>query len=230
MYLSILIVGALLTSPAFPSPTPQSNALLNTRNDIKSCDDTSEIYSGSYTDKEGTYVTSDTITHPYVFPKIRKCWYNYFIIASTPTFLSWQKSSSNFYCTGTSTCAVTALNGTQVCQSKSTAVSAQVGLDIEGFSVGSGVTITLDNQQCYTASNTDACTWNDDQCHCVWKQQQILQQVGYRKQRCNLGHGDETQCMADWELDTPTTLTNYGCGSSCEDTNPCRNTNGQPCS
>lgn len=203
--------------------------MLNTRDGIKSCDDTLQTYSGSYTDGEGTYVTSDTITHPYVFPLVRKCWYDYFVITSTPTFLLWQKSSGNLYCTGTSNCAVSALNGTQVCQTKSSTISATVGVSIEGFSDSVGVSFSLDNQQCYTASNTDACTWNDDQCHCVWTQQQMLSQVGYRRQRCNFGHGDQTQCMADWEMDTPTTLTNYGCGSSCEAINPCGNTNGQPC-
>jgi hypothetical protein len=213
------IAGTLLTFGI------QAGALTS---DIKSYDDTSQTYSGSYTDGEGTYVTSDKKTHPYVFPLIRKCWYDYYILASTPTFLPWQKSSGNLYCTGTSSCAVTALNGTQVCQSKTSTISETVSDSIEGFGESLGVSFSLDNQQCYTASNSDACTWNDGQCHCVWTRQQVLSQVGYRRQRCNFG--DPTRCMGDWEMETPTTLTNYGCGSSCEATNPCENTNGQPCS
>jgi hypothetical protein len=31
-------------------------------------------YTGSNIEESGTYVDSDRVTHPYKFPKIRKCW------------------------------------------------------------------------------------------------------------------------------------------------------------
>ena len=34
-------------------------------------------YTGSYLDGEGTYVRCDNVSHPYVFPLIRQCWWEY---------------------------------------------------------------------------------------------------------------------------------------------------------
>lgn len=44
----------------------------------------------------------------------------------------------------------------------------------------------------------------------------MFKQKGFMRKRCNWGHNDETNCMTDWEVDTPGTSVNYGCGSQCE--------------
>ena len=31
-------------------------------------------YTGSHIDSSGFYVKSDSVSHPYKFPKVRKCW------------------------------------------------------------------------------------------------------------------------------------------------------------
>jgi hypothetical protein len=222
-YSLITAAAATPTSLLFGNP---HNYILAPRDDTPpDCDNTKNTYSGSYSDGEGTYVTSDRVTHPYKFPLIRKCWYDYYVVSASAEFLPWRKSSGDIYCSGTSSCSVSELNGTQVCQSVTTGISANVGAAIEGITLGVGVSISTDNQHCATASQTEACTWSDEQCHCVWTQQQVLKQVGYLRHRCNYaakgqhGKGDHTWCMKDWEMTTPTTLTNYGCGSKCTDTN-----------
>ncbi|KAH7139765.1 hypothetical protein B0J13DRAFT_638734 [Dactylonectria estremocensis] len=219
---------SLLASGAFLGAV-QASPALKARDGVPNCDDWSQTYGGKYSDDSGTYVTSDGVSHPYKFPKVRKCWYDYFIVDAAVVDLEWQKASGNIFCTGTSTCVATKLSSAQVCQSRSTAVSANVGFEIEGFSMGLSVTLTTEESRCETASDTTACTWTDGQCHTVWTQQQVLRQNGYRRQRCNWGNGDETQCMADWTQDTPTTFINYGCGSACSDSNTCGNTDGSSC-
>lgn len=229
MLLSALVVSTLLAVLAFSSPVPDTDIQLLPRDGIKDCDDSSKLYSGPYTDGQGTYATSDRITHPYVFPAIRKCWYDYFVV-STETYLGpWKSSSGLHYCAGGASCSVATLTGTQACQSRSTSLSASVGFAIEDVTLGLDYTVTLDNSQCYTASDTSACIWTDDGCHVVWTQQQFVKQQGYSRQQCNYGDGDQTQCMGSWEIDTPTTYTNYGCNSKCTDTNTCGNTNGVNC-
>lgn len=125
---------------------------------------------------------------------------------------------------------VASLTGTQVCQTRSTTVSAEVGVNIkDAVSVGVSVSFELSDQNCYSASSTTTCSWNDGQCHVVWTQQTMLKQQGYMRKRCDWGEGDETDCMTDWEVNTPTTSVNYGCGSKCEDTNTCGHTDGSSC-
>ena len=145
-------------------------------------------------------------------------------------YQEWEKSSGDTHCSGTSICSVAKLTGSQYCQSRSETISADVGLDIEGFSLGLSVTEGFEQQQCNQASDTTACTWDDQQCHTVWTQQPMVRSVGYMRKRCNWGKGDETQCMTDWTVDTPVSAVNYGCGSKCTDTNHCGNTDGSPCS
>lgn len=155
------------------------------------------------------------------------------------SYAPWRIDSGPIYCTHTApSCTNTQLSGNQTCQTRSTSISTGVSGSItdqvsEGLvpslSVSETVTFELDNQQCYTSSETTACSWNDDQCHVVWSQQQMANTAGYWRKRCNLGSGDQTQCLSDWTMSTPTTLTGFGCGSLCGDTNPCDNTNGSSC-
>ncbi|KAK7416723.1 hypothetical protein QQX98_005049 [Neonectria punicea] len=194
---------------------------------MPSCDDGSQAYTGPYADKEGEYVTSAGISHPYKFPLIRRCAWDYFIVEASIEYLPWQKATGDIYCTATATCAVTKLTGSETCQTRSEAISPSVGFIIQGVTLGLEVTITNEESHCETASDTTACTWNDGQCHTVWTQQQVLRQRGYRRHRCN--YDPEARCMSDWTMDTPNTQINYGCGSACTDTNNCGNTSGQNC-
>ncbi|RTE75577.1 hypothetical protein BHE90_009962 [Fusarium euwallaceae] len=225
-----LLSYALLSGLVQASPLDVEPAVARRQDGgIPNCNDKSQTYGGSYTDGSGTYVTSDGVTHPYKFPKVRKCWWDYFVVDATEELLPWEKSSGNIYCTGTATCTVQKLNGNEHCQERSESVSAEVGLAIEGFSLGLSVSVTKSESRCVSAQDTSACQWSDGGCHTVWTQGQIIRQKGYRRQRCNWGNGDETQCMADWEQKTPTDYMDYGCGSKCEDTNDCGNTDGKPC-
>ena len=145
-------------------------------------------------------------------------------------YTEWRKSSGDKYCTGTSTCQASTLTGTQVCQTRSTTISGEVGGEIlKGVNVGVTVSFELSDQNCYSASDTTACIWSDGGCHVVWTQQQIIKQVGYMRKRCDWGDGDETECMTNWEQKTPSKLVNYGCGSKCTDTNTCGHSDGTPC-
>lgn len=38
------------------------------------------LYGGKYSDNQGSYVTSDSVSHPYRFPRVRKCWQDYFVV------------------------------------------------------------------------------------------------------------------------------------------------------
>ncbi|KAK7954164.1 hypothetical protein PG988_014858 [Apiospora saccharicola] len=205
--LNTIFLMALTVAAAPAAPEAQ----LETRGDMKNCDNTNTKYGG----RGG---------------RIRKCWWDYFLVSTAAQDDPWQIASGKQYCAKGGDCAVSSLTGQQTCQSKSTTVSADVGLAIEGLGTASiGVSTTNEKSKCNTASDTSQCTWHDGGCHVVWTQQQMVEQKGYRRQRCNYGHGEETQCMADWNMRTPTKKVNYGCGSSCDDSNTCGNTNGKPC-
>lgn len=142
--------------------------------------------------------------------------YDYFVTDASLYYANWSKSSGDTFCSDTLTCTVTSSNGTQFCQTRTSGISINIGIMSPGISViGAGIaqfgidyTTSLSSEACYTASNTNACEGNDGQCHTVFTQQQLVKQIGYRRQRCNWGNGDETDCMADTEIDTPTALTN----------------------
>ncbi|KAF8847255.1 hypothetical protein BDZ45DRAFT_537428, partial [Acephala macrosclerotiorum] len=179
-------------------------------------------YAGSYTDGSGTYISSDSVTHPYKFPRIRKCWYDYYVVNASLYNGAWRKSTGDILCSGTFTCTVSSLNGTEYCQTRTNEVSIEIGLESPGISAEDGgptfgidYTTALSTTGCYSASDTKACQWSDGGCHNVWTQQQILKQLGYTRQVCDWGNGAETECMLDIEIDTPTALTNYECGAEC---------------
>jgi hypothetical protein len=225
LYLFVLGAAVVLASPVI-----DTSGALAARDSIPNCDDTSQTYAGQYTDNEGTYVTSDGVTHPWKGGLIRKCWWDYFLVSQDQSVTPWEKSSGDFWCTGTQSCHVDQLNSTQICQTHTVSISAGVSLSIEGFGASLGIDVSDASQQCITASDTTSCTWSDGGCHTVWTQQPIVVQNGYRRQRCNYGHGDQTQCLGDWTQTTPYGSANYGCGSQCSDTNTCGHTDGTPCS
>ncbi|KAJ4130278.1 hypothetical protein NW768_007261 [Fusarium equiseti] len=229
LFINSLLVSALFVGIATASPALPAHELAVRADKPPNCDDRSKTYEGGYSDGQGDYVTSDGVTRPYKFPRIRKCWWDYFIVEAGVELTPWQKASGDTYCTGSERCVVTKLTGKSVCKERSESISANVGLDIEGFKMGLEFTVTNSESRCVQASDSTACSWNDQQCHTIWTQQQILRQKGYRRHRCNWGNGDETQCMGDWEQTTPSDMINYGCGSKCSDTNACGHTDGTPC-
>ncbi|KAG9240340.1 hypothetical protein BJ878DRAFT_526623 [Calycina marina] len=162
-----------------------------------------------YTDGEGTYVTSDSVHH---YASGVKCWNDWFLVSQAIDYLPWEVSSGKQYCTGTDSCYVASLSGKQHCETTSITINAGVTSEIFTLSVSYG----YDVQDCVTASDTSACIWTDGQCHVVWTQQQILKSHGYTRRRCN-ENGDYTAWMEDYENSTPTSIVNYGCGSSCDD-------------
>ncbi|KUJ10069.1 uncharacterized protein LY89DRAFT_562549, partial [Mollisia scopiformis] len=193
---------------------------------MQMCDQPSgTLYTGTYTDGSGTHITSDRVTHPYKFPKIRKCWYDYYVVNASLVNAPWRKSTGDIYCTGTYTCTVSALNGTEFYQIRTSGISINVGLKSPDVTVSAGdgreaevglfYTVQLSTTGCYSATYENQCQWNDGQCHNVWTSQQILKQVGYERQVCNWSNGGVTECMADIEIDTPTTYVNYECGAEC---------------
>ena len=49
-------------------------------------------YTGSYQDGDGTFVRRDNVTHPYVFPLIRQCWWEYFTFQGEVFYTPWQQA------------------------------------------------------------------------------------------------------------------------------------------
>lgn len=147
--------------------------------------------------------------------------YDYYVTNSSLYDTEWKKASGDVFCSGTSTCTVTKLSGTQTCQTRTDQVSIGIGLhspEIPNWprvQLGVEYTISLSKENCFTASDQTACAWTDQACHTVFTSQQMLKQLGYRRQRCNWGNGDETECMADTEIDTPTQRRSEQCGAQC---------------
>ena len=84
MHTSVLLsVMVLALSPCIAGPTSSSTSL-SERGAVADCN--GGTYSGSYTDGQGTYAYSDTITHPYKFPAIRKCWRDYFVVSANTAY------------------------------------------------------------------------------------------------------------------------------------------------
>lgn len=67
------LLQAVIAIPPFPAQN-----LAKRDGGMSDCNGGS--YSGKYSDNQGSYVTSDTITHPYKFPLIRKCWQDYIVV------------------------------------------------------------------------------------------------------------------------------------------------------
>ena len=78
--MNIPVIILALSSIAISSPTSREPVLV-VRDATSDCK--GGAYSGRYTDNQGTYMTSDTVTHPYRSPRIRKCWQDYFAVDNT---------------------------------------------------------------------------------------------------------------------------------------------------
>ncbi|PGH17947.1 hypothetical protein AJ79_00846 [Helicocarpus griseus UAMH5409] len=112
-------------------------------------------------DGQGVYVESDKVSRPYKFPRVRKCWHDYFAVEASKWKRPWVKSSGNIYCTDTQWCGAAYLNGTQVCQSRTETVSASMGLKIDatvakglvpGVCAGVEFSFSIEESECYSAS------------------------------------------------------------------------------
>ncbi|KAI5456847.1 hypothetical protein BGZ63DRAFT_408319 [Mariannaea sp. PMI_226] len=213
-----VLLHILFADPVQSSPIhgPNDSDLVS-RDAVPDCQDWSSPYKGGYADGSGTYGLSNGVTHPYVFPAIRKCWYDFFVVKADTYFLPWERNSGKVYCTKSERCSISKTLGKSHCKTQSISVAGNVGITLLGQTLGVTVTITNDDQKCNSADDATSCSWNDGGCHVIWSQQEIFRQTGYRRKRCNYGHGDQTMCMENWEQNTPTTRVNYGCGSKCSD-------------
>lgn len=70
-----------LVQDGLAMPTLSSRSVLAKRG-VKECDSDRD-YSGPYQDGQGVYIESDQISHPYKFPKVRKCWHDYFAVEAS---------------------------------------------------------------------------------------------------------------------------------------------------
>ena len=52
-------------------------------------------YTGPYQDGEGTYISRDNVSHPYVFPLIRECWWEYFTFQAELFYTPWQQANGD---------------------------------------------------------------------------------------------------------------------------------------
>ena len=147
-------------------------------------------YRGLYIDGSGTFIAQDNVTRPYEFPLIRNCWcvyfwqspmkktdqsrYDTYAVNASLYNEQWRKSTGDIYCGGTYTCTVSSLNDTEVCQTRSSSLSINVGLTSPKVvirapgGVGGGAqggtaevdvsyTLSLSSTGCYSASDTKAC-------------------------------------------------------------------------
>ncbi|KAK5102467.1 hypothetical protein LTR70_000323 [Exophiala xenobiotica] len=176
-----------LAAPAASNPGVTSS--LSPRAVIQDCEAGGD-YAGTYTDGSGTYTVSDSVRRGIGW----KCWNDYYAVNQKTYMAPWVKSTGEIYCTDTSTCSAGLVNGTQYCLTKSTQISASISLAIaEFFTGGLSITSSWDEQNCYSGSIATTCTWDDDACHTVWTQQELVEQVGYKRLRCNRGDGDQTE-------------------------------------
>jgi len=187
-------------------------------------------YGGAFTDGSGTYIDSDSVRYEVG----KKCWNDYFVVDTNPFKGPWYKIGGSFYCTATASCSSGVTTTNQTCLSNTDQIS--VGISIKTADEASlefGYQHTWSTETCYSESVNNQCIWNDQQCHTIWAQDGMVQQKGYKRERCNVsgvnGGEDFTNCMSDWQIEWPTGIVSYGCGSKCGDTNPCGNNNGQPC-
>ena len=71
----------LLLSAVVATPSSLSYSVSKlTKRDGEMSDCNGGLYGGKYSDNQGSYVTSDSVSHPYKFPRIRKCWQDYFVV------------------------------------------------------------------------------------------------------------------------------------------------------
>ena len=52
-------------------------------------------YTGAYQDGEGTYVSRDNTSHPFVKGLARECWWEYFTIHAELFYTPWQQANGD---------------------------------------------------------------------------------------------------------------------------------------
>ncbi|KAK1726485.1 uncharacterized protein BDZ83DRAFT_546322, partial [Colletotrichum acutatum] len=163
-----------------------------------------------YNDGEGRYLGSDG-NHRYASGV--KCWNDYFVVEQNLYNDPWRQASSKVYCTKSQSCQATQGVNNQVCETTSFEISAGITAEF----VTASISVGHQTQTCSGSTSLTACTWNDQGCHVIWSQQQMLSQKGYQRRRCASGDGDYTAWTKFLEKKAPTEFKNYGCGSSCND-------------
>lgn len=164
----------------------------------------------AYSDGSGTYVGSDEVHH---YASGVKCWSDYFVVETGRWYGPWTKASGNVYCTGASQCSIAHMDGHTTCETWSVDVSSGIKADWISFEVSLGYS----HQNCNTGTDTTQCVWSDHACHCIWTQQEMSYQNGYKRRRCSSSNGDYTAWMQNIVHDAPTNRVSYGCGSKCTD-------------
>ncbi|KAK1454706.1 hypothetical protein CMEL01_03466 [Colletotrichum melonis] len=163
-----------------------------------------------YNDGEGRYLGSDG-NHQYASGV--KCWNDYFVVEQNLYNDPWRQASSKVYCTKSQSCQATQGVNNQVCETTSFEISAGIMAEF----VTASISVGHQTQTCSGSTSLTACTWNDQGCHVIWSQQQMLSQKGYQRRRCTSSNGDYTAWTKFLEKKAPTEFKNYGCGSSCND-------------
>lgn len=163
-----------------------------------------------YSDGQGTYINSNE-QHRYASGV--KCWTDWFVVEQGRSYSEWFQASGKVYCTKSSMCSVSKMNGNSKCETWSIGIEAGIKNDIINFGIRAG----YDLQKCNSAADTTSCTWNDGKCHVIWAQQQLATTKGYARRRCHDKGRDYTAWMKDYVHTAPTRTVNYGCGSKCTD-------------
>ena len=87
LIMSFVLLACLTVLVPFCAATPSPlHTDLFKRDGMADCN--GGTYTGQFSDGQGLYVTSDTVTHPYKFPKIRKCWQDYMSVNSSVWYRS----------------------------------------------------------------------------------------------------------------------------------------------
>ena len=50
------------------------------------------LYTGAYKDGQGVFVKRENVTHPYIFPLVRQCWWEYYSIQGEVFFTPWKQA------------------------------------------------------------------------------------------------------------------------------------------
>lgn len=211
---------------AFPKPSgPDGSLSLIKRAAPNDCSKAGKYYNPGLDEQKGNiYVKSDSVRHGAGW----KCWNDYFIVPGwvTESKKPWTRiDSSERY--GNVDWRITKDQST--CKTKTWEVGGAVSFAevLKILSVEASGRYSQAVQECESSGVSTTCSWRTSGCHVAWSQQKTTTQRGYKRQRCNKGGGDYTDCMSDWGADV--TYEILSCDSPCSDTNKCGNTNGKKC-
>lgn len=191
-------IGDSSNTPIPPLPPGYTATNLNYTTDISSRAAQVEKYVG----------TKDQLCDEYTC----YTWWDLYYVQSRTYWDPWHKASGNFYCTGTSQCQIDQMSGWETCKSWTVGLSAGIQGAIGSASASVGYSYT----NCYSGQNTHSCTWSDQQCHCIWTQQQMVE-TGTVAKEFHWVNGPTGNYYWIWGW-APTSIVSYGCGSKCTDT------------